>query len=82
LTATGALAFLTAWNEFLFALLFTNTLSAKTLPVVVSEFSTQFSLEYGLLMTGGVLASIPPVLLALVFQKQILAGLTAGSVKG
>lgn len=82
LTATGALAFLTAWNEFLFALLFTNTLSAKTLPVVVSEFSTQFSLEYGLLMTGAVLASIPPVLLALVFQKQILAGLTAGSVKG
>lgn len=82
LIATGALAFLTAWNEFLFALLFTNTLSAKTLPVVISEFSTQFSLEYGLMMTGGVLASLPPVLLAIAFQRHILAGLTAGGVKG
>lgn len=82
LIATGALAFLTAWNEFLFALLFTNTLAAKTLPVVISEFSTQFSLEYGLMMTGGVLASLPPILLAIVFQRHILAGLTAGGVKG
>lgn len=82
LIATGALAFLTAWNEFLFALLFTNTLAAKTLPVVISEFSTQFSLEYGLMMTGGVLASLPPVLLAIAFQRHILAGLTAGGVKG
>lgn len=82
LIATGALAFLTAWNEFLFALLLTNTMSAKTLPVVISEFSTQFSLEYGLMMTGGVLASLPPILLALIFQRHILAGLTAGGVKG
>jgi multiple sugar transport system permease protein len=82
LIATGTLAFLTTWNEFLFALLFTNTLAAKTLPVVISEFSTQFNLEYGLMMTGGVLASLPPIILALFFQKQILSGLTAGGVKG
>lgn len=82
LLATGALAFITAWDEFLFALLFTNTLAAKTLPVVISEFSTQFSLEYGLMMTGGVLASLPPVVLAFLFRKQLVSGLTAGAVKG
>lgn len=82
LVAAGALAFLTAWNEFLFALLFTNSMSAKTLPVIISEFSTQFSLEYGMMMAGGVLASIPPVLLALLFQRYIVGGLAAGSVKG
>lgn len=82
LLATGSLAFITAWDEFLFALLFTNTLAAKTLPVVISEFSTQFSLEYGLMMTGGVLASLPPVVLAFLFRKQLVSGLTAGAVKG
>ncbi len=82
LLATGALAFITAWDEFLFALLFTNTLAAKTLPVVISEFSTQFSVEYGLMMTGGVLASLPPVALAFLFRKQLVSGLTAGAVKG
>lgn len=82
LIATATLAFITAWDEFLFALLFTSTLSAKTLPVVISEFSTQFSLEYGLMMTGGVLASIPPVVLAFLFRRQLVSGLTAGAVKG
>ena len=82
LVATGALAFLNAWNEFLLALIFTNSLNAKTLPVVISEFSTQFSLEYGMMMAGGVLASLPPVLLALVFQRYIVTGLSAGGVKG
>jgi multiple sugar transport system permease protein len=82
LVATGALAFLNAWNEFLFALIFTNSLGSKTLPVVISEFSTQFGLEYGMMMAGGVLASLPPVLLALLFQRHIVSGLAAGGVKG
>lgn len=82
LVATGALAFLNAWNEFLLALIFTNSLNAKTVPVVISEFSTQFGLEYGMMMAGGVLASLPPVILALLFQRYIVSGLASGGVKG
>jgi multiple sugar transport system permease protein len=82
LIAVGIFSFLIAWNEFLYALVFTHTAAAKTLPVVISEFSTQFGLDYGMVMTGGVIASIPPVLLALIFQRYIVQGLSAGAIKG
>lgn len=80
LAATGVFAFIVAWNEFFLALVFTAA-SAKTLPVLVSEFSTKFGADYVMMSTGGVLASIPPVILALIFQKFIIKGLTGGSVK-
>ncbi|GAH38130.1 unnamed protein product [marine sediment metagenome] len=51
------------------------------MPVLVSEFSTKFGADYVMMSTGGVLASIPPVILALIFQKFIIKGLTGGSVK-
>jgi multiple sugar transport system permease protein len=82
LIAVGIFSFLVAWNEFLYALVFTHTAAAKTLPVIISEFSTQFGLDYGMVMTGGVIASIPPVVLALVFQRYIVRGLSAGAIKG
>ncbi|MCS6847783.1 MAG: carbohydrate ABC transporter permease [Anaerolineae bacterium] len=82
IVAVGILSFLTAWNEFLFALILSHSLGSKTLPVIISEFSTQFGLDYGMIMTGGVIASLPPVLLALFFQRYLVQGLTAGSVKG
>jgi multiple sugar transport system permease protein len=82
LVATGILSFLMAWDEFMYALIFTNTGASKTIPVAISEFSTQFSIDYGMMTTGGVLASIPPVLLAMFFQKYIIHGLSAGAVKG
>lgn len=80
--AAGTVAFLNAWNEFLFALVLTFTSASKPMPVVVSEFSTRFGIDYGMMMTGGVLASLPPVLLAMAFQKYLVSGLSSGAVKG
>jgi multiple sugar transport system permease protein len=73
-------AFIAAWNEYLYAFIFTN-IDAKTLPVLIGEFSTKLGLEYLRIAAAGVLASLPPVLLALVFQRFIIRGLTAGAVK-
>lgn len=82
LAATTIFAFIIAWNEFFYALNFTSTTASKTLPVVITEFSSKFGSDYVMSSTGGVIASLPPVLMALVFQKYIIAGLTAGAVKG
>lgn len=82
LASTTIFAFIIAWNEFFYAMNFTTTLNAKTLPVVITEFSSKFGADYIMTCTVGVIASLPPVLLALIFQKYIIAGLTAGSVKG
>ncbi|UCG94878.1 MAG: carbohydrate ABC transporter permease [Candidatus Aerophobus sp.] len=81
LAATGIFAFIVAWNEFFLALILTEA-AAKTLPVLVSEFSTKFGADYVMMSTGGVLASLPPVILALTFQKYIIKGLTGGAIKG
>lgn len=79
--AVGALAFLLSWDEFMYALIFTNSASAKTMTVALSEFSSQYTTDYGMVMTGGCLATIVPLTLALVFQRHIVMGLTAGGVK-
>lgn len=81
LAATGIFAFIVAWNEFFFALILTET-ATKTLPVLISEFSTKFGADYVMMSTGGVLASLPPVILALTFQRFIIKGLTGGAIKG
>lgn len=73
-------AFIAAWNEYLYAFIFTNV-DAKTLPVLIGEFSTKLGLEYLRIAAAGVLASLPPVLLALTFQRFIIRGLTAGAIK-
>lgn len=73
-------AFIAAWNEYLYAFIFTNV-QAKTLPVLIGEFSTKLGLEYLRIAAAGVLASLPPVLLALGFQRFIIRGLTAGAIK-
>lgn len=82
LMATGMFAFLLSWDEFLYALIFTSTTDAKTIPVAIAEFTGKFSSDFGLIAAGGVLATLPPVLIALAFQRYIVGGLTAGSVKG
>lgn len=81
LVAVSAFAFLSSWNEFFMALIFTGA-NTKTITVVVTEFSSQFGVDFGLMATGGVIGSIPPLVLAFLLQKYIVAGLTAGSVKG
>jgi multiple sugar transport system permease protein len=73
-------AFIASWNEYLYAFIFTNV-DAKTLPVLIGEFSTKLGLEYLKIAAAGVLASLPPVILALFFQKFIIRGLTSGAVK-
>jgi multiple sugar transport system permease protein len=80
LVSTGLFVFLTAWDEFFFALILTSTVAAKTVPVAIAEFSGRYVVDVGGMMTGGVLAAIPPVLLALLFQRYIVSGLTAGAV--
>jgi multiple sugar transport system permease protein len=82
LVSTGLFVFLTAWDEFFFALIFTSTVAAKTVPVAIAEFTGRYVVDVGGMMTGGVLAAVPPVLLSLIFQRYIVSGLTAGAVKG
>jgi len=81
LVAVSAFSFLSSWNEFFMALIFTGA-NTKTITVTVTEFSSQFGVDYGLMATGGVIGSIPPLILAFLLQKYIVAGLTSGSVKG
>jgi multiple sugar transport system permease protein len=82
LLATMLFAFLIAWDEFLYALIFTSTTASKTVPVAIAEFTGRFETDFGLQAAGGVLAAIPPVLIATLFQRQIVGGLSAGAVKG
>jgi len=82
LVSTALFVFLTAWDEFFFALLFTSTVAAKTVPVAIAEFTGRYVVDVGGMMAGGVIAAIPPVLLSLIFSRYIVSGLTAGAVKG
>jgi multiple sugar transport system permease protein len=81
LVAVGAFTFLSAWNEFFMALIFTAS-ETKTITVTVTEFSTQFGIDFGLMATGGVIGSLPPLLLALLLQRYLVQGLTSGALKG
>jgi trehalose/maltose transport system permease protein len=83
LVTTGLLAFIQAWNEFLFALSFTQQ-QARTVQPAIASFSgnTQFDVPWGNIMAASVLVTIPLVILVLIFQRKILGGLTAGAVKG
>ena len=82
LTSTAMFVFLVAWDEFFYALIFTSTLAAKTVPVAIAEFVGRYSVNINGMMAGGILAAIPPVLLGLIFQRYIVSGMTAGAVKG
>ena len=75
-------AFLASWNEFLLALMFTQTPKSQTLPIIVASFTSDFTISFSFINAAGVLAIIPPVILALIFERYIISGLTAGAVKG
>ena len=75
-------AFFLAWDEFLYALIFTSTYAAKTLPVAIAEFSGRYTTDFGLVAAGGLVAALPPVLIALAFQRNIVSGMSAGAIKG
>ncbi|WP_104166013.1 carbohydrate ABC transporter permease [Cryobacterium sp. N22] len=78
---TAIFAFLASWNEFLFALLLT-AVRAQTTPIVIANLQTQFGLDWGAMTALAVLYSVPVILLTLVLQRHIVAGLTLGAVKG
>jgi multiple sugar transport system permease protein len=84
LATTAILAFIAAWNEFLLAVTLTSSRAARTTPVAISQFtgSSQFEIPLGTQSAASVIISIPLIALVLLFQKRIVAGLTAGAVKG
>jgi multiple sugar transport system permease protein len=82
LVAAAVFSFMTAWNEFMFALFMTSTKAAKTMPVVAANFATDMNTQFTLMASAGVLAVIPPLILVLIFQRLIVRGMAAGSVKG
>jgi multiple sugar transport system permease protein len=75
-------AFITTWNEFIFALCFATDSSVKTLPIGLAEFSTEFNTDWGAVMAASTVMTVPIALLFLVFQKLFVGGLTAGATKG
>ena len=80
--ATAIFTLLNAWDEFFFALIFTSTYAAKTVPVALAEFIGRHSVNWGLLVTGGFIASLPPIILSLMFYRYIVSGVLAGGLKG
>lgn len=84
LVTTGLLAFIAAWNEFLFALTFTLSSEMRTVPVAIALISgaSAYELPWGNIMAASVIVTVPLILLVLVFQRRIVSGLTAGAVKG
>ena len=82
LVAAAMFAFMTAWNDYLFSVILTSSMAAKTAPVVVAGFATDVTTERTLMAAGGVLAVVPPLVLAFLFQRLIVQGLVSGAVKG
>ncbi|MEK8028306.1 MAG: hypothetical protein RLY78_2478 [Pseudomonadota bacterium] len=84
LVSTGLLAFIAAWNEFLFALTFVIDNNERTVPVSISLISgaSKYEIPWGKIMAASVLVTLPLIALVLAFQKKIVSGLTAGAVKG
>ncbi len=84
LVTTGLLAFIGAWNEFLYALTFTITETQRTVPVAIAMLSgaSVQEIPWGNIMAASVIVTVPLIVLVLIFQRKIVAGLTAGGVKG
>jgi len=86
LVTTGLLAFIAAWNEYLFALSFIQDPDKYTVPIAITSFvgesGSAFQQPWGTIMAATIIITVPLVALVLVFQRYILAGLTAGAVKG
>jgi ABC-type glycerol-3-phosphate transport system permease component len=75
-------AFVTTWNEFIFALVFAQDSRVKTLPIGIAEFTGEFTTDWGAVMAASLIMTLPIVVLFLALQRLFLGGLTAGAVKG
>ena len=82
IAATVIYCFILAWNEFLFATTFISSPSLRTLPIGLQAFIGQYSTDWNLLMAGAVVTTVPVVVLFVLLQRYLVAGLTAGAVKG
>ena len=82
LVTVGLLAFIAAWNEFMFALAFTSTIDHQTIPVGIANFTDLYYVPWGDIAAASVVVTIPLIALVLVFQRHIVEGLTQGAVKG
>ncbi len=84
LVTTGLLAFIGAWNEFMFALTFVISGENRTVPVAIAllQGASQYELPWGSIMAASVTVTLPIIVMVLIFQKRIVSGLTAGAVKG
>jgi multiple sugar transport system permease protein len=80
--AVGIYSFMASWGEFFYAMILSQTPDTRTMPVLVSQLSNELGTEYGFLTSSAVLAVIPPLVLALIFQRMIISGIGAGAVKG
>lgn len=80
--AAAILSFIFAWNEFLFASTFAYDETTQPITVVIPNFATEYSTDYGAQSAASIIATLPLVLLVFVFQRRIVSGLTSGSVKG
>jgi multiple sugar transport system permease protein len=79
---TAILTFIFAWNEFLFANTFLFTADTQPVTVVIPQFATVYTVNYGAQAAAAVVVTIPLVIMVLIFQRRIVSGLTAGAVKG
>jgi trehalose/maltose transport system permease protein len=84
MVTTGLLAFIAAWNEFLFALTFTLSNDQRTVPVAIALITggSEYELPWGNIMAASVIVTVPLILFVLIFQRRLVAGLTLGAVKG
>jgi ABC-type glycerol-3-phosphate transport system permease component len=82
IATTAILTFIYCWNEFLFALSFTLGSDRQTVPVAIALFRGQYQVPWGQILAAAVIATIPVALVVILFQRRIVAGLTAGAVKG
>ena len=86
LVTTGLLAFIAAWNEYLFALSFIQSPDNYTVPIAITSFvgksGSAFQQPWGEIMAATIIVTLPLIIAVLILQKRILAGLTAGAVKG
>ncbi len=82
LFSTAIIAFITAWNELMFALVFVTRNEYRTVPVGISLFAGEYTVPWGDMAAASIVATLPIVIVVMICQKQIVAGLTAGAVKG
>jgi trehalose/maltose transport system permease protein len=84
IVTTFIIVFIICWNDFVFAISLTSTSAAQTVPAAISTFSgvSQFTVPYGDIAAAAVVVTVPVMILVLIFQRRIVAGLTAGAVKG